>query len=469
MIPKTNPKSTSIQAAAVIGSPIAHSLSPSIFLFIAHRVQKTLDYRAREIASGELGAFIQEVRDRPDFVGFNVTLPHKESILKHLDQLAPEVQVIGAANVVHRQGSELKGYNTDVDGILRTLRRHQPFRAQTYWKNTLVVGAGGAAKAVAYALASTGAQCISFLNRNRERSEALVQTFSKSFPKTQFRSLTVDGLSGLPQPIDLFVNATPVGMSGKSLVQTSLFESIFGNDKVSPSESALAFDLVYSPENTAFCEWAKRRGIVSVSGLEMLVEQALHTWEIWFGCLPESKVDWTQALMEYLRHRPIFLTGFSGAGKSTVGAVLAKKLNWAFLDTDRLIEQSAGMPVSEIFSTQGEARFREIESQVIQANGFSPKTVIALGGGALQNPTVLSQTQKTGKLVFLKTKSSTLLKRLQSSPEPRPLLHPLGEQSIQALLSRREATYQKAGFQVETDDLSPSEIAEQIVKSIQLG
>jgi len=466
--------------AAVIGDPVSHSLSPSIFSFLARRLGKSgFNYRAEKIESSCFGDFIQNVRAHENWIGLNVTIPHKESILKLLDQLSPEVQVIGAANVIHKKADLLIGYNTDVHGILGTLEKHQCLMEG---KNALVLGAGGAARAIAYVLGCQKASQVVFLNRDIRRAEAFIHTIEKIFPATQF--LAHPGLQsggyGFPNRIDLWVNTTPVGMLGASTTReeqsaSDYFTDICKTIEGSFSRNAYAFDLIYRPEETPFLSIAKKIGLNAMGGMEMLVEQALQTWRIWFGLTPELE-DLKLELVDYLRHRPLFLTGFMGVGKSTVGPILAKKLGWNFLDIDLLIERETQMSIPEIFEKKGESAFREMESQIIQQHSFSTRTVIALGGGALSNPATRNTIENSGQMVFLSAQPDTLLKRLKTPlyRNHRPLLDPiLAEKNsdhqklkITTFLKQREKNYSMAKYQLETDQFSPEEIAQQIIREV---
>jgi 3-dehydroquinate dehydratase / shikimate dehydrogenase len=242
----------------VIGDPIQHSLSP---------VMQNAGFRTRRINAVYLPFLVEDLEDflssipRFGISGFSVTLPHKRSMLKHLDgcdQLASE---IGAVNTVVVRGSgALYGYNTDYVGVLRTLERRMPLRAS----RVLIVGAGGAARAVAFALAKAGsAVCIAA--RRSRRAVALAKA--------------VNG-EAIARPrlarefFDAIVNATPVGM--------------FPAAEESPLEARelncqLVFDTIYRPQVTRLLELAARRGIETVSGVEMFLAQGTAQWEIWTG------------------------------------------------------------------------------------------------------------------------------------------------------------------------------------------
>jgi 3-dehydroquinate dehydratase / shikimate dehydrogenase len=243
---------------AVIGDPIAHSLSPQL---------QNAGFRARGIDAVYVPVLVRDLRDFLAAIGplaiagFSVTLPHKEAILRHLDDCDPLAAEIGAVNtVVVRGGGKLYGYNTDYVGVLRALERRLPLRGSS----VLVLGAGGSARAVAFALARAGANT-RICARRLEKARALARAVGgEAIERTRLRS----------EFFDAIINTTPVGM--------------FPRTSESPLEARelncrLVFDLIYRPQTTRLLQLAARRGIETVSGLEMFVAQGTAQWEIWTG------------------------------------------------------------------------------------------------------------------------------------------------------------------------------------------
>jgi shikimate dehydrogenase len=184
-------------------------------------------------------------------------------------ELSPEAGAIGAVNVVQFLSEEVRGHNTDVIGVRETLRE-QKFAMRG--KRCLILGAGGAAAAVGYVLGEGGAGSVVFRNRDTAKARALAGALGKLFRRTEF--VVGVGVEDGLDDFDLYVNATPTGMKG---FPVSLPVSM------KKKRGALAFDLVYRPAKTAFLARAKRSGLASVGGLDMLIWQAIGTWEIWFG------------------------------------------------------------------------------------------------------------------------------------------------------------------------------------------
>jgi len=242
----------------VIGDPIAHSLSPQM-----HNAA----FEVRRLDAVYLPFLVRDLRDFLDSVeplgihGFSVTLPHKEKILRHLDGCDPLAAKIGAVNtVVVRGGGKLYGYNTDYIGVLRSLERRIALRGS----RVLILGAGGAARAVAFALSQSGAiPCIAA--RKPERAKALARAAGgEAIPWAQIRH----------EFFDAIVNATPVGMLPD--VATSPLDARELNCR-------LVFDTIYRPSMTKLLRLAKKRGIETVSGVEMFVAQGSAQFEIWTG------------------------------------------------------------------------------------------------------------------------------------------------------------------------------------------
>jgi len=243
---------------AVIGDPIGHSLSPQL---------QNAGFRTRRMDAVYVPVLVRDLRDflaaigPLGIAGFSVTLPHKEAILRHLDDCDPLAAEIGAVNtVVVRGGGKLYGYNTDYVGVLRALERRLPLAGSS----VLVLGAGGSARAVAFALARGGAN-VRICARRIARARALARDVGgEAIERRRVRA----------EFFDAIVNTTPVGMFPK--VGESPLEARELNCR-------LVFDLIYRPRDTKLLRLAKQRGIETVSGLEMFVAQGTAQWEIWTG------------------------------------------------------------------------------------------------------------------------------------------------------------------------------------------
>ncbi len=246
------------QLYGVIGNPIGHSLSPHL---------QNAGFAARSVDAIYLPFLVERLPDFLDSIGpmgikgFSITVPHKERIVSHLAGCDALARQIGAVNtVVVRGGGKLYGYNTDYVGVLQTLESRVRLRGS----RVLIVGAGGAARAVAFALAHAGAT-VCICARRQKKARVLADAVHGSL---------IDWNRLRREFFDAIVNATPVGMHP------------FEND--SPVEAQdlncrLVFDTIYRPRKTKLLQLAERRGIETVSGIEMFVAQGVAQWEIWTG------------------------------------------------------------------------------------------------------------------------------------------------------------------------------------------
>ncbi len=175
--------------------------------------------------------------------------------------------------------------------------------------------------------------------------------------------------------------------------------------------------------------------------------------------------------MEKINKQPVFICGMMGSGKSTVGKILAEKLNVPFQDLDSLIAEEAGMSIPEIFEEKGETRFRSIERHLLMKESQTSKGILALGGGSLQNQQIVDQLKASGQLVFLKVSQSVLLERL-SSEQHRPLLKDSKssrrdlQKKISQLIDERLPFYTQAQIILETDGKTPQKIAEELTQKL---
>jgi shikimate dehydrogenase len=254
-----------VKRAAVIGHPIAHSRSPELFARFAAASGVALEYRAVDVAPDQLAPTLRAWRADPDFVGCNVTLPHKERALVLADRVEPAAKACGAANVLTRADGLLIADNTDVAGVKAGLAAHG---VTLHGARVAVLGAGGAARAVAEAARRAGARTIVIAARDAGRARAVAADFGA----------TACTLAAVPLA-DVYVNATSVGMVGQD--QRSLLPA-------DAPAGAAAFDLVYTPEDTPFLRDALARGLRTVPGTAMFHAQAVATFERWFGFAPKE-------------------------------------------------------------------------------------------------------------------------------------------------------------------------------------
>jgi shikimate dehydrogenase len=214
--------------------------------------------------------------------GFNLTVPHKESVLKYLDTSSPEVKKVGACNTVIIRQGKWRGENTDIYGFLKGLEA-KGFKARG--REVAVLGSGGAARAVIYGLLSQKVKSLIIFNRTLKKAEDLVKIFSKQFPKALLgvATPTPRNFKALLPGKQLIVNTTSVGLSARD------GSVIPGNVFPKAPKGALAYDLIYSAD-TKFLKAAKSRGWKVQSGKDMLLYQGARAWELWTGKRAPVKV-----------------------------------------------------------------------------------------------------------------------------------------------------------------------------------
>lgn len=241
----------------VIGNPIAHSLSPQLH---------NAGFRARAVDAVLLPFLVKDLTEfcacivPLGIVGFGVTLPHKERILRYLENCDPLAEAIGAVNTVVVRANKLMGYNTDYVGVLRALHR----KMTPQGSRILILGAGGAARAAAFALSRAGAT-VAFCARRTRRAMLLARSVGgEALPRRALRR----------ERFDAIINATPVGMSPHATASPLCTDEL---------NCRLILDLVYRPSPTKLLQMAAQRGIVCVSGVEIFLEQGMAQWEIWMG------------------------------------------------------------------------------------------------------------------------------------------------------------------------------------------
>lgn len=261
-----------MKKAAVVGNPIEHSLSPIIFEIIGEILKgphspPNFSYEKRKLRDDELESFLRSVRKDSSWMGFNVTLPFKQRIMSFMDEIDVSAQFVRAVNVVKLSGGRAKGFNSDSQGFMYALKRQIESRNIS---SGLIIGTGGAARAVAYGLGRELSGPIYILGREG-RDELLVSEANLAFCSCdKFQS-------GSPTSshVDLIINATPIGMRGFQSSGRAPWEDL-------STDCEFGFDLIYRPQMTFFMTWAEKRGARVFNGLQMLVQQALLTWEIWF-------------------------------------------------------------------------------------------------------------------------------------------------------------------------------------------
>jgi shikimate dehydrogenase len=262
------------------GFPLAHSFSPKLLDAALHATGLEGEYKLYPVDPGHQEALFEligRVR-KGELTGLNVTIPHKQSVIPLLDELTTTAQAIGAVNLIHMQEGRLKGHNTDAPGFLFDLNRFLDDHPLTtnHRKVALVLGAGGSARSIAYALAKDGWQ-ITIAARRVDHAQSLCNSIELDAGKSlNSIPLTAQSIHPLIDEFELIVNTTPVGMTPK------YEDSPWPEDLPFPKNAAL-YDLIYNPPETLLVKRARKAGLSATNGLGMLVEQAILGLEIWTG------------------------------------------------------------------------------------------------------------------------------------------------------------------------------------------
>lgn len=263
----------STRVVALIGDPVAHSLSPALHnaAFRAtglNWVYVALAVRADQVADALRGAAALGL------AGFNVTVPHKQSVAGLVDELRGAAARAGAVNTVVFEGGRSVGYNTDIDGFRQALHAARP--EGVAGERVLLLGAGGAARAAALALADEPVAALTVADRTPERAREVATLVAHASPAVSVSSVALKDLDAEQvRRARLVVNATVLGMTGKGKVPAVLADNV-GVDQI-------VYDVVYGSRPTELIQAARVRGALTVDGVEMLVWQAAIAFELWTG------------------------------------------------------------------------------------------------------------------------------------------------------------------------------------------
>ena len=403
----------------VMGEHLSHSFSPAI-----HQKLASYDYQAVELTPEEVGPFLL----RGAFLGMNVTMPYKKTVIPYCKELSPAARRIGSVNtIVRRPDGSLYGDNTDYDGFLYLL---QSSGAQVKGKKALVLGSGGASLTVRAVLSDLQA--------------GNIVVISRSGP---------DNYGNLDRHRDaeLIVNTTPVGMypnAGTAPVDLKQFPRCEG-----------VFDVVYNPSKTQLLLDAERLELRRANGLGMLVAQARAAAERFLGrSIPAERVEEIIAAIER-QTKNLLLIGMPGCGKSTIGQELAHRLERSLVDLDQQVEETAGCSIPEIFAREGEAGFRAREHRAVCEIAQRSGLVIACGGGIVTRQENWDPMRQNSTIIYLRRDLSLL---------------PTGGRPVSQAVPAEELYRQRAPLYARLADLTvdnrgtPEETALEIIRRLEL-
>ena len=349
----------------LLGEKLGHSYSPQI-----HSMLADYEYKLFEKSPEELEDFLKS----GEFDGLNVTIPYKKSVMPYCAELSPTAAQIGSVNtIVRRSGGSLYGDNTDAFGF-ENLIVHNGIEVKA-----LVLGTGGASVTAQAVLKNLGASEVVVISRKGEDNYENIAKHADA---------------------EIIANTTPVGMypnNGKAAVDLAQFPKLSG-----------VLDVVYNPARTALLLQAEKLCIPCAGGLYMLVSQAKRSCELFTGkSIPDSEIDRIERVLSH-QMQNIVIIGMPGSGKTAVSTMLAERLGRKIFDTDTIVSEKAGMTIPEIFSAQGEAGFRKLETEATAEVGKLSGNIISTGGGVVTVADNYELLHQNGVIVWIERDTNKL-------------------------------------------------------------
>ncbi|MBQ1194876.1 MAG: hypothetical protein IIX44_01385 [Clostridia bacterium] len=348
----------------LIGEKLSHSFSKEI-----HEALADYTYEIRELTPDEVAPFLAA----REFEGINVTIPYKEKVIPHLDEISDAAKMIGAVNTVKNVGGRLIGDNTDFYGMREMILRAG---IEIKGKKALILGTGGTSKTAKAVLTDLGASEIIVVSR-----------------KESDKTVTYETALAHHSDAEIIVNTTPLGMypnTDACPIDLYSFPNLTG-----------VIDAIYNPLRTNLIIEAQKLGIPAVGGLMMLILQAARASEIFLGKKIDEKNVEKVVKSIFESKENIVLIGMPGCGKSTIGKILAEITGKVLVDTDAVIKKMTGKHPAEIIRESGEDAFRDIETQAVREISKRSGIVIATGGGIVKRSENIPLLRQNGRIVYL--------------------------------------------------------------------
>ena len=399
----------------LIGNPLKHSFSKEI-----HKKLAGYEYELCELSEMSFDDFMK----RKNFKAINVTIPYKQKVIPYLDFIDDNAKNISAVNTIVNDNGKLKGYNTDILGVLNTFSH---FEIDVKNKSVLILGTGATSNTVYHAVASIKPHKIykAYRENSKIKGDILYSDISKLYDE-----------------INIIINTTSNGMypheDDELLINLSKFKNL-----------EAVMDVVYNPLRTRFLQEAERLNIKAVSGLYMLVSQAHFASKLFLKKQNNPTIKsfeqastkddlCVSAYNECLTEKQnIVLIGMPTCGKSTVAKMISEKYAYEYIDTDDLIERKINCTITNFINQNGEEKFRDIETDVIKDIRTKNHAVIATGGGAILRDANITNLKYNGKIYFINRSLNNLI------PTPdRPLTS--DTQALTRKYNERLPIYKKA-------------------------
>lgn len=442
----------------LIGNPVEHTLSPVIHNGISEKMDISSVYVPFKVEKEGLENAVKGAYEL-NLLGMNVTVPYKNQVMEYLADVDEAARQIGAVNTLVRVDSlhGYKGYNTDMLGLKRQVCEDGIRLKES---TVVVLGAGGAAKAVVYMCLLEGAQKIYLLNRTVEKAEGTAKEMNQAFTGTRVVPMSLADHEKITEEGLIVFQATSIGLAPNA-------EQVVLEAPAFYRKTAIGVDLIYNPANTRFMKLVTEYGGKAYNALKMLLYQGVIAYELWHDIKVSEDVIadiYTDLKRKVYSKDNIVLIGFMGSGKTTVGRELAKHLGMNFVDTDAYIEEYAGKSISDIFAENGEEAFRKLETQVLEnLRDNAANTVFSTGGGMPLRKENARLLKEIGNVYYLTAAAPVIYERIKDNTD-RPLLqgdNPFGR--ICELMKQRKPLYEAASdVWIDTNSNDLEEVIEAI-------
>ena len=442
----------------LIGNPVEHTLSPVIHNGVSKAMGINSVYVPFKVETEGLAKAVKGAYEL-NVLGMNVTVPHKNQVMESLLEIDEAAKQIGAVNTLVRVEGGYKGYNTDMMGLSRQIREDD---ISLNGETVVILGAGGAAKAVVYMCLMEGAGKVYLLNRTVEKAEKIAKDMNKLQSDAPVIPMALMDYNKIQEEKMIVFQATSIGL-------VPHVEDVVLSDKAFYRKVSIGIDLIYNPADTKFMQLVRDAGGRAYNALKMLLYQGIIAYELWHDMhVPQDIVDdiYVELKRQVYPKDNIVLIGFMGSGKTTFGKALAQKLNMSFLDTDAYIEEQAGKPIAKIFEEDGEEYFRRLETEVlIRLRDTVSNTVFSTGGGMPlrnQNARLLKE---IGRVYYLTAANQVIYDRVKDDSN-RPLLQCENPyERICMLMKERAPLYEKAAdVLVDTNSTDIEEVCGRIME-----
>lgn len=447
----------------LIGNPVEHTLSPMIHNGISKAMGIQSVYVPFKVEVDGLADAVHGAYEL-NILGMNVTVPHKNAIMEHVVELDDAAKVIGAVNTLVRVEDKhgYKGYNTDMMGLRRQI---QEDGISLKDETIVVLGAGGAAKAVVYMCLLEGAKKIYLLNRTIEKAQQIADSMNHVtlLKEDQIVNKIVEEGNQVKAGTEHYIDRViPLPMSDYTQIAednlivfqaTSIglaphVEDVVLDDMEFYKKVKIGVDLIYNPANTRFMQLVAKAGGKAYNALKMLLYQAVIAYELWHDRkVPQDIIEdvYVELKRKVYPKDNIVLIGFMGSGKTTFGKACAKKFGMEFLDADEYIVNKAGKSIPEIFAEDGEEAFRQLETEVLMDwSDHLSNTVLATGGGMPLRKENARLLKEIGRVEYLTATTKEIYDRVKGDTN-RPLLqcdNPY--EKICELMKQRKCLYENA-------------------------